>query len=235
MEKLTNTDLKYIINRIPKDVTKLIKHNKIILAGGFIRATIASERVSDIDLFGSDQKELETIAYKFANETNGRVHVTGNAFTILRPPRLPIQIITRWLFDEPEKCIESFDFTMCKAAIWYDQSTEKWDSSIHPCFYSDLAARRLVYVHPDREEEPGGSLLRVRKFLSIGYSIQAQSLAGVLSRIFVKISADRVDVSNEADVSKIIVGLLREVDPDLIVDGVDVVDEHEKNEEVEGV
>ena len=32
-------------------------------------------------------------------------------------------------------------------------------------FYPDLAARRLVYTAPVRDEEAGGSLLRVRKFI----------------------------------------------------------------------
>ena len=38
-------------------------------------------------------------------------------------------------------------------------------------FYPDLAARRLVYTSPLRNEDAGGSILRVLKFYQRGYRI----------------------------------------------------------------
>ena len=68
-------------------------------------------------------------------------------------------------------------------------------------------------------------MLRVRKFLKRGYSIQAGSLAGVIARLVS--SLDFRGGYDEKDAAKVITGLLREVDPLRIVDGVELVDEHQ--------
>ena len=98
-------------------------------------------------------------------------------------------------------------------------------------FYPDLAAHRLVYTFPKREEAVGGSILRVRKFLQRGYNIQAWSLAGVISRLLIAVEKDSILAKNgEQGLTKVITGLLREVDPLVVVDGVEAVDEHEIRE-----
>ncbi|HEC61610.1 MAG TPA: hypothetical protein ENI27_05080, partial [bacterium] len=58
--QLLQTDIHFIMSRVPKDIIALLKDHSIFLAGGFIRATIAGERVNDIDLFGCD-KDLSLI------------------------------------------------------------------------------------------------------------------------------------------------------------------------------
>lgn len=97
-------------------------------------------------------------------------------------------------------------------------------SVVDDLFYPDLAARRLRYMHPQREEEAGGSLMRVKKFLARGYNIQPLSLAGVMSRVFKKVDWARLEEGE--DPTAIICGLLREVDPLTVVDGVELRDEH---------
>lgn len=232
MMVLTNTDLHFIVSRIPKDVRELLHQNRLFLSGGFICSTIAGERVSDIDLFGPDADDLERHAIHLALKRKGRVHTTDNAHTILSPPRKPVQFISRWVFDEPHKLIKSFDFTICQAAVWFEG--EHWLSICSDGFYPDLAARRLTYTSPERNEDAGGSLLRVRKFLAAGYNIQAPSLGRVLARLvsrvdFARLSA-RGEISEEEWWGNIIIGLLREVDPLVVVDGVDMVDEHQLGE-----
>ena len=247
MQTLTQSDLNFVLSRCPRDILKLLKANpgKLFLAGGFIRATIAGEKVSDIDLFGQSIEDLERIAKDLTLERKGRYFKTDNAYTVLSPPRMPVQFITRWLFPDPDLCILSFDFTVCQAVIW----TEKIDieiadepgikktkiifhSRISDDFYRDLAARRLVYTFPKRDEEAGGSFLRVIKFIKRGYNIQAPSLAGVIARIVSKLDFDRIGVNipghmNESRAATVITGLLRQVDPLTVIDGVDFVDEHE--------
>ena len=97
--------------------------------------------------------------------------------------------------------------------MWFDRPTQKWRSLVSPSFYPDLAAKRLVYTSPCRDEAPGGSFLRVRKFLSRGYNIQVLSLAGVLARIFLAVR-DKSGVEPRA----VIAGILREVDPLVVCD-----------------
>lgn len=233
MTALSGTDLNFILRRLPQDVRQLIKNKQLFLAGGFIRATIAGEVPSDIDLFGGSIDVLKYEAMQFAIARQGRMHETDNALTVLTPSRrLPVQFITKWLYGagEQDKLLAEFDFTIAQAVIWWQK--DGWHSAISNAFYRDLAAKRLIYTFPKRIEAAGGSLLRARKFLMRGYNIQAEGLAGVISRLVSGIDEQRLGgfvgegLSLEGARAKVLSGLLREVDPLLIVDGVDIADEH---------
>lgn len=232
MNTLTHTDLHHVLSRVPRDILALVQQQRLFIAGGFIRSVIAGEPSADIDLFGSGKEFLKLIALELANKRGGRFHETDNAFTVLSGHRLPAQFIHRWTYAPHEwhRLLGEFDFTIAKAAIWWvpganDTEPGKWESACDERFYSDLAAKRLHYTRPQREEDAGGSLLRVRKFLRKGYNIQVASLASVVARLFVAVHGK--DDGDEVWVSTILTGLLREVDPLLVVDGLDLVDEHQ--------
>lgn len=234
MASLSKQDLNFVLSRCPRDVVKILKDNagKLFLAGGFIRSTIAGEKVSDIDLFGGNADDLLRMAKDLTLDRKGRYFQTKNAITVLAPPRLPVQFITRWLFNSTDKLIDSFDFTVCQAVIWAEVDVvHHFYSSISDSFYPDLAARRMVYTFPDREEEAGGSLLRVIKMVKRGYTIQAPALAGVVTRLIRNVDFDNKFIQKgkdyEKQVARVITGLLRQVDPLTVIDGVDFVDEHE--------
>lgn len=222
--ELTKTDLELVVTRLPKDVRELmVTHTGLMVGGGFIRSTIAGERVSDIDLFGPAKSLLRLAALSLSTSRSGKLHSSDNAYTVLTQSRMPVQFITRWLFGSCEDLVKSFDFTVCQAAVAYVDCA--WKSCCCDAFYTDLAARRLVYTAPDRNEDAGGSMLRMRKFLSRGYNIQAPSMAGVIARLIGGINFDKVRTEKDREV--MIVSLLREVDPLIVVDGLDMVDEHE--------
>lgn len=232
MATLTPTDLNFVVRRIPQDIRMLLKDLPLFLAGGFIRETIAGGDVKDIDLFGDTKMSLQSTAHVLASKRQTRPHETDNAITVLAPPRLPVQFITRWCFAKPEDVVASFDFTVCQAVVWYDRATHQWASLTGEQFYPDLAARRLVYTFPVREEEAGGSMMRVRKFLARGYNIQADSLGGVIARMAMKVRETdlplgRFDNDRERAFASVMSGLLREVDPLLVVDGLEPINEHE--------
>lgn len=274
MRELSKSDLNFVLARCPRDVLALLRQhsqrfervekpkesllepvneNVLYLAGGFIRATIAGERVSDIDLFGANPGFLLTQAKELAYNRRGKHHISKNAITIMAPPRIPVQFITRWLFNDPTKLIASFDFTVCQAVIWAEKHevaklmpvakdgdgtpkeyVEKivFRSMVSDEFYQDLAARRLVYTFPVRNEEAGGSFMRVIKFVRKGYNVQAPSLAGVIARIANAVNTEswkwlQGSAEYEKQMAFVVTGLLREVDPLTVIDGVDFVDEHE--------
>lgn len=232
MATLTPQDLAFVLSRLPRDLRDMVKDQGLQVGGGFIRETIAGGVVQDVDIFGPTKERLEAAAaYLKVKREGAREHKTPNAITIVSPPRLPVQFITRWLFTDASELVASFDFTVCQAAVWYDTEAKAWASCIGESFYSDLAARRLVYTFPVREEEAGGSMLRVRKFLARGYVVQAASLAGVISRIANAVDWERVG-KDERAAAKVITGLLHEVDPLVVIDGVDPIDEHEVMREV---
>jgi len=235
--ELRKQDLQHVVSRLPRDTVKLIKERGLFLGGGFVRATIAGEKPADIDLFGATKDQLEAAARALADDRKGaRLHASKNAFTVLSGSRMPVQMIFRWLYTAPEDLMKSFDFTVAQAIIWFAKNSEgdggRWLSCCHDDFYPDLAARRLVYCSPVRNEDAGGSILRVRKFLARGYNIQAPALAAVIARLVSKVELnDPATLKDEPYITKIITGLLREVDPLVAVDGIDLVDEHELAEQ----
>ena len=233
--QLTHKDLRYVVTRLPRDIRTLLSENprKLYVGGGFIRATIAGETPSDIDIFGADADFLLAMATTLQSRRLGsKLHISKNAITLITPDRMMVQFITRWVFDNPLSLVASFDFTICQAAICragYATNSE-WSSCIGRDFYVDLAGRRLVYTSPVRIEEAGGSLLRVIKYVKRGYSIQVDSLGRVVARLSSSLKPGTGMAQTEHGLGNIYAGLLREVDPSLVVDGFELVDDHAPTE-----
>lgn len=234
-------DLDWAVRRLPKKVSDVLKQYKgrVFLAGGYLRSRILSEKVSDLDLFAPNKDTALAAALAMAvNHEIGEpspgfnllslLYETENAYTV-KGMRPMVQVIHRWTFENPVDAIESFDFTIAKAAIWYDGT--RWQSVCHVDYYADLAGKRLVYTSPIREEAPGGSLLRVLKFYQRGYRIPLDSLAAVLARLVNSVDLAKVDTSSvinkrgpmaskEEALAFVLSGLLREVDPNIDPDAV---------------
>lgn len=213
--KLQEEDVLWIGRRLPKAVVALLNKYPAVLfvAGGFIRATIAREEVNDIDIFAPSKEQAHEAAKEYAAlDSNRKLIVSDNAYTVVGD-RLPVQFIHRWTFTTPEECVNSFDFTIARAAIW------SHGGSLHSVcshrFYPDLAGKRLVYCKPVRNEDAGGSLLRVLKFYQRGYRIPLDSFGAVLARLSVAVRADELPhgMPHEDAVGYVYTGLLREVDP----------------------
>ena len=222
MQYLRPQDLQFVVRRLPRDVREQMERYPLFIGGGYIRETIAGVKPNDIDIFGPSADVLGMAAELLAQKRGGRSHKTDNACTVLAPPRVPVQYITRWMYGDAEAVCQSFDFTVCQAVVY--RKAGLWCSVIADDFYADLAARRLVYTQPQREEAAGGSMLRVRKFLARGYNIQAQSLAGVIARVAGGVE-DFARLS-EAQRAFAITGLLHEVDPLLVIDDIEPVNDH---------
>lgn len=243
-------DFQFALRRCPRELLALMKlplyEGEIFVGGGFLRSVVAGEPVNDIDIFVSDPKIAKAIAVELicqrvyhrghteVNEeeliaAHRRIHETDNALT-LRCFHPVLQIIHRWTFAAGPEVIQSFDFTICSACFWYGcvnnagekESDPAWQSACLGSFYPDLAAKRLVYRNPVREEEPGGSMLRVLKYYQKGYRIPLDSLANVITRLACGVKLDRCMIKNSfghtldpVQFAKVICGLLREVDPNI--------------------
>ena len=223
--ELSNHDLLLAVRRLPASLREMMKQkgNKLIIAGGYLRAVVTGEAVSDIDVFASDTTFAKGCAMELARENNKKVWDSPNAVTVKMRP-VPIQFIHRWTFPDPASAIKSFDFTIARAAIWYEhtgiendlskgtsQQCGVWCSICEDDYYQDLAAKRLVYCAPTRIEEAGGSLLRVLKFYQRGYHIPIDSLAAVVARCVSGVN--HIENMPEHEAAMVITGLLREVDP----------------------
>lgn len=228
---LSRHDLQWILQRTPPRVLAEMKEQPgaLFMAGGFIRACIAREEAQDIDLFSPSADQAKNVARLLSKGPDGaevRLIKTDNAYTIAKGFGLPIQVIHRWIFETPAQCADSFDFTIAKSAVWWSE-VGGWSSLCHPDFYADLAAKRLIYTSPIRNEDPGGSMLRVLKFYQRGYRIPLSSLGAVMARMVVAITQERLDAqvridganevvrSNEELTSLLLTEMLREVDPSI--------------------
>ena len=218
MNTLAQHDLIWCIRRMPKQVVELLKKrpNQLTVAGGFIRSCISQEHVNDIDIFATSPDVAKAAAMDLSLVHGHKVVTTDNAITVCLKP-IPVQFIHRWTFASPEQVLPSFDFTIAKACIWYDGG--KWASLADDAFYPDLAAKRLVYTSPEREEEPGGSLLRILKFYQRGYRIPLDSMGAVIARLVKGVDFTKLNEWPagmwEKQLARVVTGLLREVDPDL--------------------
>lgn len=226
MTELLQEDLHKVLISLPKDIRELMKRHNLMLGGGFIRETVLGDKPNDIDLFGESSTVLQLAATELYHSRNAQARVlnTKNAITQVQPPRTAVQYITRWVFNRPAPLVESFDFSVCQAVVYWDFEAKQWDSLIADHFYADLASKRLVYTAPNRAEDAGGSLLRMRKFLNRGYHISAENMAAVIARLTTRVRWESSMSGNEEDVTKVLAGLLREVDPLHIVDGCQPID-----------
>jgi hypothetical protein len=216
--KLDKFDLINAIKRLPAHLLEVVKQDdwqgKVFIGGGYLRAIVAQEPINDIDVFVSTKVEAELLARKLCSNSKN-LYETVNAYTVKR--KIPIQIIHRWLFEEPEDVANSFDFTVCCAIISY--ANNGWDSYCDDRFYTDVASKRLVYRQPIRNEDAGGSMLRVLKYYQKGYRIPLASLGAVIARLIKDLDVNKIGgLKNEEEVARILTGLLVEVDPNNVMD-----------------
>lgn len=216
-QQLERYDLQWCLRLCPNEILELLKkHPKgLVVAGGYVRDTITREKPHDIDLFAATKELAKAYAEEYAG--GNRCVTTDNAYTVLGKGRMVAQFIHRWAYPTPEALLGSFDFTVAAAAFWH--SGTAWESLCHPKFYPDLAARRLVYTAPARIEEAGGSMLRVLKFNQRGYRVPLDSLGAVVARLVGGVDMAILQrwgtAEREAQMGKVLCGLLREVDPDI--------------------
>lgn len=236
--ELNRQDVVDCIEKLPIKVRRLIEENGegIILAGGYIRAIIQREEIKDIDLFVKGKITARIFAQQMAVDKYDIFDYieTDNAITV-KNLSIPVQFVYNRIYANPLDIIKSFDFTVCQAMIWYDQESSLWLSQCSDSFYPDLEAKRITYLSPIRDEDAGGSMLRVLKYYKKGYTIPLNSLGAVLSRLFISVQK-RNDgiVKDEKEIAKSISGFLFQADPSSLLSlSRNKVEEQEKQEEYE--
>lgn len=213
MRNLNEIDLRSCIAKLPQLLKDAMRYDSnIIVAGGFIRSVIAKEPINDIDVFVSDINKAQQLTKQLTSLVKSEEYITRtkNATTIKSNP--VVQIIHRWTFNDMVECINSFDFTITKAAIQFDKIEDRFIGKVDDRYYEDLSSKRLIYTNPIREEEAGGSMLRVFKYYKRGYTIELNSLAQVISRMINNPYFKNCYTKGD-NVTTIISTLLYEVDP----------------------
>lgn len=234
---LDDADFKHIKKMIPSILMSIMEmpewNNKVFIAGGFIRAIVAGEEINDVDVFVKSKGDALLLAAQIIKESGHSVKTfeSANATTI-KIGRDVLQIIHRWTFEKPEDILNSFDFTICCAVIYVEQAgvdSITWRSVCDSRFYIDLASKRLVYRSPSRNEDAGGSMLRVLKYYQRGYRTPLDCLGAVMARVFMGVEKKKItglaeiadavihnEEYTESSVARVITSLLVEVDPGAI-------------------
>lgn len=182
-QRLDEDDIKRIVYALPEQVVELMRRHpgQVVVAGGFIRATVGGEDVNDIDVFVSDEDEAEKWLDDVKLDFDNKDTYLQVAPTIECPHE--IQVVWRYPYKEPYEILEQFDYTVAKGAVWFDKGDKNNPSNFislcHERFYRDIARKMLVY-ECEREVERIESIPRLLKYTSYGYSISPASLSDLM-------------------------------------------------------
>lgn len=186
MDLLNKHDLDRAVALLPYEIKMIMSANgaNIMLAGGYIRSVIAKEPIKDIDLFISgDREEAHKIAHRIKDYGYDEIHSTQHNFTLLSKEKTTVQVIHGFDFYGPMSLLNSFDFNICKAVIWYSGIDLTWQGLTVREFYQDLVAKRLTYTNPEWNLRAASPLCRVLKFYERGYTIDIDSFSAIITNL----------------------------------------------------
>lgn len=89
--------------------------DKVIVAGGFIRAYYAEEKPADLDLYFRNEQDLQATFAELEYAGWELVTDTGMSMTMKKGNKV-VQLVS-YIYGEPEDIISKFDFTVCSAAM----------------------------------------------------------------------------------------------------------------------
>lgn len=190
-------DVRRIGARIPAELQAVMDEHPLVVAGGFCRAVVAGEEPKDVDVFAPDADVvIKAAAHLIHLAPASRTVETDNAVTVLVPGWTPVQFVRCRMVDGPRAAIDSFDFSVCQAAVSRDYGS--WSGEVGEGFYADLAARRLRYMDPKGDSSSGGSLLRACKYLRLGYHMDQEQVARLIDRLLPVLRSGTQDEASEA-------------------------------------
>lgn len=210
---MAEEDIERVLNHLPDAVVQAMCKwpNRVVLAGGFIRAIMARESARDIDLFlpnnGVDADKVNNFLKGSkekakAGEQSSEVSMSAGFFrtpeakTQVSSDVLEVQLI--WVYDyvHPVEVPNQFDYTIAKAAVWFDG--ESWAGSVHKDFFRDLACKRLVFDEVRTRGERANFALRLAKLVSYGYKLDPASCPNLIASVVAGF-ADGQDLAKVAE------------------------------------
>lgn len=188
-QELEADDVRKVVMSLPDKTREMIRRNPgvAVLAGGYIRAIVTGEQTRDIDVFFTAKSEarrcMENSDFAYVEERDLYYHSEEKD--------QEIQAVWRYPFQHPVDVPNQFDYTVVKAAIWFETSKNPgFKSACHERFYRDLARKELVYIS-DREVEQNSGFPRLLKYISYGYKIGPESLAEVITKMCLSLDPDK--------------------------------------------
>lgn len=229
MDNLVPDDLERVVDYLPARLAKAVVHRdfegQVFVAGGYVRAVVAGERPSDVDVFTQGEETSKALARKLGGKFASWGYKEAEAKLDLDPEagpfvtefatsgvldKLLVQIIHRWTFEEPEDILQHFDFTVTQAVVWYQGG--EWRSACTPRFYPDVASKRIHYVQSRRTAlESVGTLHRLMKYVRKGYNASPETVTALVVDAYE--SAEEQAVVGDTTTGDIMLTTWRGIDP----------------------
>jgi hypothetical protein len=155
------------------------------IAGGFLR-TVGTQiwfsrmggpeaAPKDIDVFVDSDDGISVVSVPLRQECDW---VRYDRSCTIRREGVPIQVIGEWEFGHPAELIDMFDFSVIRAAMWWDGSA--WVGIATSTWRRDINCREANYN--TTAPNPSGTLTRIARFAQLGYNIPDGSLASIAVR-----------------------------------------------------
>jgi hypothetical protein len=117
--------------------------------------------------------------------------------------------VERCFYPTHGELIESFDWSVCQCAVYWTQhhyavegsrirNTEAFEGICTKAFGEDIQAGTLHYTAPERDEDPGASILRMVKLTNRGWKPTEDSIARCIGRFAAEL-AKQPTVDEDAD------------------------------------
>jgi hypothetical protein len=191
-----------ITKQLPEDVKVLLQRfgSGLCVAGGFCRDSFLGDTPKDVDIFGTSEELVRDASNWFGwlnNDYEGAVD-TANSRTF--KPKYdhevqPVQFVTRTFYSTHEELIESFDWSVCQCAVYFSHLSEKFEGICTKAFGEDIQAGTLHYTAPERDEDPGASVLRMVKLTHRGFKPTEDSIARAIGRFAAELVKQPMEVS----------------------------------------
>lgn len=171
--------VKRALNNYNPDIFKILANlgkDKIIIAGGAVRAAISNEKIQDIDFYLSTTANLDEVVEMFKEYCLESVFTSENAITFKDEKGKTYQLITCLQY-EPGNILEmlsDFDFTVTMGAFCNESLIISEEALM------DIAGRQLKLS--DKKpllKYPISTLVRVLKYQKYGYTISPLTLVRI--------------------------------------------------------
>jgi hypothetical protein len=191
--KLHNNFTQMVVAAMPSALRHTLMYTNACVAGGYVRDIISGREPKDIDVFVENGQTAKDVQDRLEWDLeSARTKENKNSVTVDSYDPLvtmpPIQIVNRWYVWPPEELVETFDWGICQAAVYYDG--REWQGVCTQAFIDDLTNETATYMAPDRDEDAGASVLRMVKLARKGYTISEESISGCVGRMFNVMLAD---------------------------------------------
>ena len=179
IDQLKPWDVLRVLASLPDPVRRLmVSEPTRVLAGGFIRDILAGDEPKDLDVFCATRQESDWCALLLAGPLG---EVRNSTFSRTVDSDLPVQFVFYREFLDAEDLISQFDFRACAAGIYWCPNRREFVGVCVSGFYGDLEAKRLTFLH---QQKDAGSLVPLKRALHLatkGWKLPDESVAGILT------------------------------------------------------